>query len=212
MLSSVGMHLWSRSEASVEEEGSRIRESSQRAAASSAFPCVSHSPWSFQPAHQQPQSQGASVQGEGRCLEGWVGHGTVNGAPPPTCLTAASGPAAEAFIYLLFPSCACVCGCVSVCVCLIFFLFLQLCFAASTLCRVWNRTHTSLLMPPVAPRCWGSERAKYSERERERDREGCMMGKERWRLKRVLLSTSCSIYQYQVRRESLAEVKLMSHF
>lgn len=84
---------------------------------SSAFPCVSHSPWSFQPAHQQPQSQGASIQGEGRCLEDWVGHGTVNRAPPPTCLTAGSGPAAEAFIYLMFPSCACVC----VCVCVWFF-------------------------------------------------------------------------------------------
>lgn len=149
----------------------RIRESSQRAAASSAFPCVSHSPWSFQPAHQQPQSQGASIQGEGRCLEDWVGHGTVNRAPPPTCLNAASGPAAEAFICLMFPSFACVCE--SVCV---FFLplILQLCFAASTLCCVWDRCYPSLLMPLVAPRCWDRERA--SERGVCGERRGMKAG------------------------------------
>lgn len=41
----------------VEEEGSSIRESSWQAAVSSASPCVSRFPWSFQPAPQQPQSQ-----------------------------------------------------------------------------------------------------------------------------------------------------------
>lgn len=99
----------------VEEEGSMIRESSRQATASSASPCVSHSPWSFQPAPQQPQSQGASVRGEGRCLEDWSGHGTASRAPPPTCLTAANGHGtAEASVHLLHSPCAC--AWMSVCV------------------------------------------------------------------------------------------------
>lgn len=68
MPSYMGIHLWDRSELCClcrhgEEEGARIRESSQPAAPSSASPCVSRSPGSFQPAPQQPQSQGANAGG-----------------------------------------------------------------------------------------------------------------------------------------------------
>lgn len=51
---------------SGEEEGSRIRQSSQPAAPSSASPCVSYLPRSFQPAPRQPQS----FQGGWEVLEG----------------------------------------------------------------------------------------------------------------------------------------------
>ena len=51
-----------------------------------------------------------------------------------------------------------------------------------------------------------------SEIQRARAREECMLGRERWRLERVLLLPSCSIYQYHAHYKSLAEVELMSHF
>ena len=95
------------------------------AAPSSASPCVSRSPRSFQPAPQQLQSQGASVRGggDGKGLENWSGHGTASRAPPPppTCLTAASGHAtAGASARLPFSPCSIVWVCVcAFCACLL---------------------------------------------------------------------------------------------
>lgn len=115
MPSYMGIHLWDRSELCClcrhgEEEGARIRESSQPAAPSSASPCVSRSPGSF----QQPLSNRRAwerTRGDGRCLEDWNGHGTASRAPPPpTCLTAASGHAAAGVsVRFLFASSACEC-------------------------------------------------------------------------------------------------------
>lgn len=165
------------------------------------FPVSPPSPWSFQPAHQQPQSQGASIQGEGRCLEDRVGHGAVSSAPPPTCLTAALPSATFCFLP------------VHVCVWFFFFFLSFSCNYAllpSTLGCVWNPTHTSLLMPLVAPRCWSSERAKY--RERQRERGGVWWAKRDDGSREYCFSPPVPSINIILIMKSLAEVELMSHF
>lgn len=201
MLSSVGMHLWSRSEASVEEEGSRIRESSQRAAASSAFPRVSPLSVVIPASPSAAAESGSEHSGRGEVLRGpsrtWSSEQRTSSYMSHCSST---------FSYLLFPSCACVC--------LIFFFFLSFscnyALLPSTLGCVWNPTHTSLLMPLVAPRCWSSERAKY--RERQRERGGVWWAKRDDGSREYCFSPPVPSINIILIMKSLAEVELMSHF
>lgn len=136
-----------------EEEGSRIRESSQPAAPSSASPCVSRSPGSFLPAPQQPQSQGASVRGGWEVLRGlkrtWNGEQSTSSSYMSdcsqwTCYSWSLSPPP------VFSQCMCVGVYVVffVCVCV----FSSQCWLLSVLC-VKRESLPSPLMLPVAPRC-----------------------------------------------------------
>lgn len=173
MPSYMGIHLWDRSELCClcrhgEEEGARIRESSQPAAPSSASPCVSRSPGSFQPAPQQPQSQGANAGGW-EVLRGlkrtWNSEQSTSSSYMSdcsqwTCCSWSLCPVPVCFQCMWVCAFLCICASVPASVCAV--------------CGGEKKSlpTASLLMLLVAPR-WDAEAVWERKRERER-RKRCM--------------------------------------